>query len=88
MKKKNTAEFWRATSYLGPYRKLVVASIGYEYHLINRFGLTVLVLTALVTTVVTTPVIHILQRVDCAIAPTVGSDMTKSAPVSVGPVSD
>src|SRR5438270_2874759 len=27
LKKKNTAEFWRATSYLAPYRKLVIASI-------------------------------------------------------------
>src|SRR5437016_4795152 len=27
MKKKNTQDFWRATRYLGPYRKLVIASI-------------------------------------------------------------
>ncbi len=27
MKRKNTADFWRATRYLAPYRKLVVASI-------------------------------------------------------------
>jgi Kef-type K+ transport system membrane component KefB len=67
--------------------ELVVASIGYQYHLVNRFGLTVLVLTALLTTVATTPVIHVLERVGSAIAPIVGSDMTKSAPVSVGPAS-
>jgi Kef-type K+ transport system membrane component KefB len=67
--------------------ELVVASIGYQYHLVNQFGLTVLVLAALATTVVTTPVIHVLDRVGCAIAPIVGSDMTKSDPVSAGPAS-
>jgi len=67
--------------------ELVVASIGYQYHLVNRFGLAVLVLTALLTTLSSTPVIHVLDRTGCAIAPIVGSDMTKSAPVSIGPAS-
>jgi K+:H+ antiporter len=42
--------------------ELVVASIGYQFHLINQFGLTVLVLTALVTTLGTAPMMHALSR--------------------------
>jgi Kef-type K+ transport system membrane component KefB len=43
--------------------ELVVASIGYQFHLINQFGLTVLVLTALLTTVSTAPTIRALERI-------------------------
>jgi Kef-type K+ transport system membrane component KefB len=42
--------------------ELVVASIGYHVNLINRFGFTVLVLTALTTTLSTAPLIRVLNR--------------------------
>jgi Kef-type K+ transport system membrane component KefB len=42
--------------------ELVVASIGYQLKLVNAFGLTVLVLTALVTTLCTAPLIHLIER--------------------------
>jgi Kef-type K+ transport system membrane component KefB len=38
--------------------ELVFASIGFEYHIINGLGLTVIVLVALVTTVVTGPLLQ------------------------------
>jgi Kef-type K+ transport system membrane component KefB len=38
--------------------ELVIAGIGYQYHLINSLGLTVLVLVALITTAVTSPLVR------------------------------
>ena len=42
--------------------ELVVASIGYKFGLISHFGFTVLVLTALITTLSTAPLIRVLNR--------------------------
>ncbi|AHH99646.1 cation:proton antiporter [Kutzneria viridogrisea] len=42
--------------------ELVVASIGYQYHLVNEFGLTVLVLLALITTALTGPLMRLINR--------------------------
>ncbi|MBF8188883.1 cation:proton antiporter [Nonomuraea sp. K274] len=41
--------------------ELVVATIGYQYHLINELGLTVLTLVALITTAATAPVMRLLN---------------------------
>jgi Kef-type K+ transport system membrane component KefB len=41
--------------------ELVVATIGYQYHLINELGLTVLTLVALITTAATAPAMRLLQ---------------------------
>lgn len=41
--------------------ELVVAAIGYQYHLINELGLTVLTLVALITTAATAPAMRLLQ---------------------------
>ncbi|GAA0384326.1 hypothetical protein Acor_78160 [Acrocarpospora corrugata] len=41
--------------------ELVVATIGWQYHLINELGLTILVLIALITTGVTSPVMRLLK---------------------------
>jgi Kef-type K+ transport system membrane component KefB len=48
--------------------EIVVAAIGWQYHLVNDFGLTVLVLVALVTTAMTGPLMNLLG--DPAPAPT------------------
>ncbi|GIJ45284.1 hypothetical protein Val02_21700 [Virgisporangium aliadipatigenens] len=48
--------------------EIVVAAIGWQYHLVNDFGLTVLVLVALVTTAMTGPLMNVLG--DPAPAPT------------------
>jgi Kef-type K+ transport system membrane component KefB len=41
--------------------EIVVAAIGWQYHIINDFGLTVLVLVALVTTATTGPLMNLLD---------------------------
>jgi len=49
--------------------EMVVATIGWQYHLINDLGLTILVVVALVTTAATGPAIRLLQvryRLDSA----------------------
>lgn len=42
--------------------ELVVASIGFQYHLINALGLTILVLMALITTALTGPLMRLFVR--------------------------
>src|SRR5262249_21739368 len=52
--------------------ELVVASIGYQYHLINQLGLTILVLVALITTAFTFPAMRAIsgrRRVEPAAIP-------------------
>jgi Kef-type K+ transport system membrane component KefB len=44
--------------------ELVIAGVGLQYHLINTFGFTILVLVALVTTVMSGPLLRLLGRVD------------------------
>jgi Kef-type K+ transport system membrane component KefB len=48
--------------------ELVVASIGRQYDLINDLGYTVLVLMALITTAVTSPLVRLITRGDPAVA--------------------
>ncbi|HEX8768232.1 MAG TPA: cation:proton antiporter [Jatrophihabitans sp.] len=49
--------------------ELVVASIGYQHHLINGLGLTMLVLVAVLTTASTGPLLRLLERGSTAAGP-------------------
>jgi Kef-type K+ transport system membrane component KefB len=63
--------------------ELVVAAIGYQYHLINALGLTMLVLVALVTTATTGPLVRLIDH--RAGSPRPGDGAAGLSPVPPGP---
>jgi hypothetical protein len=60
--------------------ELVIAGIGYQYHLINSLGLTVLVLVALITTAVTSPLVRRFVPHRAPLVPAYNEDLKESLP--------
>jgi Kef-type K+ transport system membrane component KefB len=61
--------------------ELVVAAIGWQYHLINRLGLTIITLVALITTAATAPLLRLADR--RTVRPTVPARDPRELPVSL-----